>query len=72
MNAADCPPAASPLPEEAAEMRGAALAALRLADARAKVAAVRRLAQQAPDADAQRVLAEPPGLPGRPARPLLV
>lgn len=54
------------------ELRAAALAALLETDPAAKCAAVRVLRAQAPDIDATLVIDEPPGLPGRPARPELV
>ena len=54
------------------ELRAAALAALREPDPGAKVAAVQRLVSPALSIDAAAVLVEPPGLPGRPSRPLLV
>jgi uncharacterized ferritin-like protein (DUF455 family) len=53
------------------EIRARALEILCLADPLAKAAAARALDEAGPlDADA--VLIEPPGIPGRPARPLLV
>jgi uncharacterized ferritin-like protein (DUF455 family) len=54
------------------ELRRAALAALLLPDPAAKVDAVARLAQARPAPDPAAVLAEPDGVPGRPARPALV
>jgi uncharacterized ferritin-like protein (DUF455 family) len=55
-----------------AELRAAARAALGEPDPGAKVAAVQRLVALALPIDADAVLAEPSGLPGRPSRPLLV
>ena len=59
------------------ELRSLALALLRQNDARAKADAVRALpplpaAPTRAELDADAVLDEPPGLPGRPQRPLLV
>ena len=55
------------------DLRREALALLQIADPADKAAAVRALAAQASVAlDAETVLAEPAGLPGRPARPPLV
>jgi hypothetical protein len=59
-------------PVSSAELRTAALAALGEPDPGAKVAAVPRLVALALPIDADAVLAEPSGLPGRPSRPLLV
>ena len=52
-------------------LRAQALHWLRCTDADAKAAGVRALPLQGP-LDATEILAEPPGLPGRPARPRLV
>jgi uncharacterized ferritin-like protein (DUF455 family) len=56
------------------DLRQRALELLRLADAVAKVAATRALfgALPSPTLDTQAAIAEPPALPGRPPRPLLV
>ncbi|MCW5663380.1 MAG: ferritin-like domain-containing protein [Piscinibacter sp.] len=54
------------------ELRTEALRLLGLADPAAKAAAVRARFEALPAADPALVLAEPPGLPGRPARPRLV
>jgi uncharacterized ferritin-like protein (DUF455 family) len=54
------------------ELRAGALDALRLDDPTVKVAAVRVLAAADLPIDTERVIDTPPGLPGRPARPLLV
>jgi uncharacterized ferritin-like protein (DUF455 family) len=54
------------------ELRAAALQLLHIADAAEKAAAARALAAVAPAPDPALVLAEPPGLPGRTARPRLV
>ncbi len=54
------------------ELRAGALAALRLSEPAAKVAAVRALAAADLSIDPARVIEAPPDLPGRPARPLLV
>ena len=56
----------------ARELRGAALAALRLADPAAKVRAVHALAASAPPPDPALAIAAPADIPGRPARPVLV
>jgi len=48
------------------------LGALRIADPGARCAAVEELASSGGTVDAAVVLAEPPGVPGRPARPQLV
>jgi uncharacterized ferritin-like protein (DUF455 family) len=55
-----------------AELRCAALAALALTEPSQKTAAVQALHAAHPEAAAEPYLDEPPGLPGRPARPLLV
>lgn len=54
------------------ELRAAALAALRLTDPAAKVAAVHALAAAAPPPDPASAMTAPPDVPGRPARPRLV
>jgi len=54
------------------ELRSRALSALRLAEPGARCSAVRALASFGGAVDTEIVLAEPPGVPGRPARPLLV
>lgn len=54
------------------ELRTEALRLLGLDDPAAKAAAVRARFEALPAADPALVLAEPPGLPGRPARPRLV
>jgi uncharacterized ferritin-like protein (DUF455 family) len=54
------------------ELRGGALAALRIADPAAKVSAVHALAASAPPPDPALQLAAPVDIPGRPARPALV
>ncbi len=54
------------------DLRAAALEALRLSDPAAKVAATAALAASRADVDPSQVFAEPPDLPGRPARPQLV
>ena len=54
------------------ELRRAALAVLVIADPREKIAAVARLAVGATAVDPSAQICEPAGLPGRPARPLLV
>jgi uncharacterized ferritin-like protein (DUF455 family) len=54
------------------ELRSEALRLLQLDEPAAKAAAVRALFDAAPAPDTARVLTEPAGLPGRPARPRLV
>jgi len=54
------------------ELRSRALAALRIAEPGARCAAVHELASFGGTVDTETALAEPPGVPGRPARPLLV
>jgi uncharacterized ferritin-like protein (DUF455 family) len=54
------------------ELRRAALAVLAIAEPGEKIAAVARLAVGATAVDPSAQLCEPAGLPGRPARPLLV
>jgi len=54
------------------ELRSRALAALRIAEPGARCAAVHELASSGGTVDTETALAEPPGVPGRPARPLLV
>ncbi|MBX3607064.1 MAG: ferritin-like domain-containing protein [Piscinibacter sp.] len=54
------------------ELRAEALRLLQLDEPVAKAAAVRVLADTAPPPDPARTIDEPPGLPGRPARPRLV
>jgi uncharacterized ferritin-like protein (DUF455 family) len=54
------------------ELRTQALRLLQLDEPLAKASAVRALFDAAPGVDAAAVLAEPAGLPGRPARPRLV
>ncbi|MEG1969479.1 MAG: ferritin-like domain-containing protein, partial [Burkholderiaceae bacterium] len=54
------------------ELRFAALAALQIANPETKCEAVHALAAAAPELDPQALIAEPAGLPGRPARPRLV
>lgn len=54
------------------ELRAAALAAIRVAEPLAKVDAVRALAERDFIVDPHAVIAEPPGVPGRPPRPVLV
>jgi len=54
------------------ELRGGALAALRIADPAAKVCAVHALARSASPPDPALELVAPAGLPGRPTRPALV
>jgi uncharacterized ferritin-like protein (DUF455 family) len=54
------------------ELRSRALAALRIAEPAARCAAVLELASFDGAVDTAAVIAEPPGVPGRPARPLLV
>ncbi len=56
----------------ATELRAAALAALMLCDPQQKVSAVRALAAAPPAPDPDVVIEAPPGLPGRPPRPVLV
>jgi uncharacterized ferritin-like protein (DUF455 family) len=55
-----------------AELRSRALSALRIADPGERCAAVRELPACAGEVDTEIVLAEPPGVPGRPERPHLV
>ena len=54
------------------ELRARALNALRIAEPRDRCAAVRELAAFAGPVDAHAAIDEPEGVPGRPARPLLV
>jgi uncharacterized ferritin-like protein (DUF455 family) len=54
------------------ELRARALQALRIADPEHRCAAVRELAAGDGPVDAQAAIEEPAGVPGRPARPLLV
>jgi uncharacterized ferritin-like protein (DUF455 family) len=54
------------------ELRAGALEALCIADPAAKVAAVKVLARDGRQIDVVREFIEPPGVPGRPARPALV
>lgn len=54
------------------ELRFRALSALRLAEPGARCRAVQALASFGGAVDPEVVLAEPPGVPGRPARPVLV
>jgi len=54
------------------ELRSLALSALRIAEPAARCAAVGELASFDGGIDTQTAIAEPPGVPGRPARPLLV
>jgi uncharacterized ferritin-like protein (DUF455 family) len=61
-----CPPAGGP------SLRGAALQALCLTGPQAKCDAVAALAQARLPVLADEVIEEPPGVPGRPPRPLLV
>jgi uncharacterized ferritin-like protein (DUF455 family) len=54
------------------ELRLLALTALAIGDPDNRCAAVQELAASEAPVDAERILAEPPGLPGRPERPMLV
>ena len=54
------------------ELRGGALAALLITAPEDKQAAVRALASRMPEPDPAVEISEPPGVPGRPARPSLV
>ncbi len=61
-----------PAPIMAAELRTHALQLLQISDTRAKVLAVHQISADALRVDGSAHLVEPPGVPGRPALPVLV